>query len=174
MTDVTIQFEPYAEALMKALERFPRELPGRLARAMDAQNQFTVSHIQERYLNFPKHDPPVPAGLRHITGHLQRSARATRAVQDGHGVVSSIGSNVKYAAIHEFGGQTAPHKITAKGKALKFTAGGKLFLRKSVNHPGSVMPARRPFWRGIQDRLDDYRRALSAEVVALLKGGAAT
>lgn len=58
---------------------------------------------------------------------------------DGNSAV--VGSNIKYAAIHQFGGQTRPHVIKPRNKkALAF--GGKVV--KSVNHPGSNIPAR-PF-----------------------------
>lgn len=56
-----------------------------------------------------------------------------------------IGTNVVYAAIHQFGGQTPPRVIRPKHKkALAFTVGGQKVVRKSVRHPGSKMPAR-PF-----------------------------
>lgn len=52
-----------------------------------------------------------------------------------------IGSNKEYAAIHQFGGKTRAHTIRpVKAKALAF--GGTVV--KSVNHPGSNIPAR-PF-----------------------------
>lgn len=54
---------------------------------------------------------------------------------------AAIGTNVVYAAIHQFGGQTRPHVILPKNKqALAFN--GRVV--KKVNHPGSKIPAR-PF-----------------------------
>ena len=54
---------------------------------------------------------------------------------------AAIGSNKEYAAIHQFGGKTRAHTIRpVKAKALAF--GGTVV--KSVNHPGSNIPAR-PF-----------------------------
>ncbi|MCL2524611.1 MAG: phage virion morphogenesis protein [Betaproteobacteria bacterium] len=56
-----------------------------------------------------------------------------------------IGSNVPYAAIHQFGGTTRPHVIRPKDKkALAFGSKGKETVVKQVNHPGSKIPAR-PF-----------------------------
>ncbi|MGC4076279.1 MAG: phage virion morphogenesis protein [Rubrivivax sp.] len=52
-----------------------------------------------------------------------------------------VGTNVVYARIHQFGGQTKPHVIRAKNKKALYTPFGP---RKSVNHPGSKIPAR-PF-----------------------------
>ena len=56
-------------------------------------------------------------------------------------IVASVGTNIKYAAIHQFGGPTRPHVILHHNKkALAF--GGRVV--KKVNHPGSRIPAR-PF-----------------------------
>lgn len=52
-----------------------------------------------------------------------------------------VGTNLPYAAIHHFGGKTSPHVIKpVTAKALYFN--GR--FAKSVNHPGSEIPAR-PF-----------------------------
>jgi hypothetical protein len=59
----------------------------------------------------------------------------------------TVGSDRKYAAIHQLGGKTKAHVIRAKnGKALKIPGIG---FRKKVNHPGSNVPARPyfPFYR---------------------------
>ena len=73
---------------------------------------------------------------------LQDSGRLAASIvssSDNDGAV--VGTNVKYAAIHQFGGQTRAHIIRPRNKkALAF--GGKVV--KSVNHPGSNIPAR-PF-----------------------------
>lgn len=67
-----------------------------------------------------------------------------------------IGTNVEYAAIHQFGGRTAAHVIKPRHKkalywpgAGSFTSagrsGGGYFEEhpiRSVNHPGSKVPAR--------------------------------
>ncbi|MFZ6748524.1 phage virion morphogenesis protein [Undibacterium sp. Ren11W] len=73
---------------------------------------------------------------------LQDTGRLRDSIVGSHTDTSAtIGSNVVYAAIHQFGGQTKPHVIAAKnGKALKFN--GR--YAKKVNHPGSKIPAR-PF-----------------------------
>lgn len=90
------------------------------------------------------------------TGNLRKSI---------HGLSGSsyagAGTNVKYAAIHHFGGTTRPHEIfPVKAKAL-FWPGAKHPV-KSVKHPGSKIPAR-PFmmiqdedWIGIKETLAKY------------------
>ncbi|MEX3688867.1 phage virion morphogenesis protein [Paraburkholderia sp. BR14263] len=73
---------------------------------------------------------------------LQRSGRlASSIVQAFDATSAQVGTNLVYAAIQNFGGQTRPHTIAPKNaKALHF---GGIFAKK-VNHPGSKIPAR-PF-----------------------------
>lgn len=60
---------------------------------------------------------------------------------DATSATVGVAGHIKYAAIHQFGGKTRPHRIVAKNKkALAF--GG--VLARAVNHPGSNIPAR-PF-----------------------------
>lgn len=163
---IEIQFTEQAAAVLRKYERLPEAALRAIAAGMDEQNQFTVSHIQARYLSFPKGGPSVPHGLRVQSNRLRGSIRASKAVISGQSVTSSIGSNVKYAAIHEFGGRTPARVIKAKsGKALKFTVGGKIFLRKSVKHPGSVMPERAFIRNGMRDMAGDYRAVLSRKIL---------
>ena len=73
---------------------------------------------------------------------LQRSGQLAASIQTTYGNTTAVvGTNKVYAAIHQFGGKTKPHVIKAKnGRALSF---GGIVVR-SVNHPGSNIPAR-PF-----------------------------
>lgn len=80
----------------------------------------------------------APARLRK-SGTLAKSVRVISATDSG----MVVGSDRKYAAIHQLGGTTAAHIIRAKnGKALKIPGIG---FRKLVHHPGSKIPAR-PFF----------------------------
>jgi phage virion morphogenesis protein len=74
---------------------------------------------------------------------LQVTGRLASSITTAHtNNTAQVGTNVIYAAIHQFGGQTAPHTIAAKyAKALAWPGGG---FAKKVNHPGSKIPAR-PF-----------------------------
>ncbi|MCM8595367.1 phage virion morphogenesis protein, partial [Accumulibacter sp.] len=54
-----------------------------------------------------------------------------------------VGTDVVYAAIHQFGGRTAPHVIKPRNKKALAWPGIRHPVR-SVNHPGSLIPAR-PF-----------------------------
>lgn len=83
---------------------------------------------------------------------LQRSGGLASSIQqqfDQHNSV--VGTNKIYAAIQNFGGRTSPHVIRPKNKrALSF---GGIVVR-SVNHPGSEIPARE-FLRLTPDDLRD-------------------
>lgn len=54
-----------------------------------------------------------------------------------------VGTNVIYAAIHQLGGRTPPRVIRPRNKRALYWPGARHPVR-SVNHPGSVIPAR-PF-----------------------------
>ena len=69
-----------------------------------------------------------------LAASIVSSYMATRA---------TVGTNVVYAAIQQFGGKTAPRIIYPKNKKALFWPGAKHPVKK-VNHPGSVIPAR-PF-----------------------------
>lgn len=78
------------------------------------------------------------------SGNLRASIHGTvdQSATSVTGKVASSG-DVKYAAIHEFGGRTAAHDIMpTKAHALTFVMGGKNVFAKVVHHPGSVIPER--------------------------------
>lgn len=78
------------------------------------------------------------AGYRILQDSGRLAASITRSFDD---TTARVGTNLVYARIHQFGGRTKAHVIRAKNKKALYTPFGP---RKSVNHPGSVIPAR-PF-----------------------------
>ena len=73
-------------------------------------------------------------------------AQAIAAGVDGSTTDVSVrvgASDVKYAAIHEFGGTIPAHRIVPdKAKALEFVIGGKQAFAARVNLPTIAMPER--------------------------------
>lgn len=77
---------------------------------------------------------------------LVKSTRLRDSIAEAGPVVTDnsveVGTNVEYAAAHQFGARIPPHVITARpGSALNIPGVGP---RKRVNHPGATLPAR-PF-----------------------------
>lgn len=66
------------------------------------------------------------------TGALRRSLRAR--VEQG-GQVGHVETDLDYAPHAHY--PTRPHVIRAKGRALRWSTGGKTYFAKSVNHPGT-------------------------------------
>lgn len=108
---------------------------------------------------------------------FERKVRGGKILQDSGRLASSItqasdassaqvGSNLKYAAIHQFGGQTSAHIIRPRNKKALAWATGRHPV-KQVNHPGSKIPAR-PFLQltawdegEIGRAVEDYLRAVT-------------
>lgn len=87
--------------------------------------------------------------LNVVTGALRRSI-TDKVREDIHSVTGEVFSagDVKYAAIHEFGGKTKAHVIEPrKAEALAFMVGNKQVFARRVNHPGSVI-REKAFMRG--------------------------
>ncbi len=100
------------------------------------------------------------------TGRLRASifSEATQTDTSVTGRAASSG-DVKYGAIHEFGGKTPPHEIVAtKAQALSFVMNGKQTFFKSVHHPGSVMPERSFMRSALSDMKDEIIDSLNAGV----------
>lgn len=111
--------------------------------------------------------------LNRVTGRLARSiSHEVQVEQNGvYGRVFSSG-DVKYAAIHEFGGQTAPHVIyPKKAAALSFIgSGGNRVFAKKVNHPGSKMPERSFMRSALRDMSTEISIGLKTAVVNAVRG----
>ncbi len=129
-----------------------------LSKALDQENQLTITHVVLRYLSFPRTFPTQPTGLRVITGRLRGAARATQPrLLDGL-VSSSLGSFVKYAEAQEFGADIPSRPTRSKRPN---------WAKKHPTTKAFSITGRHMFWRGLQDRLPDYSQALSASILNL-------
>ena len=81
---------------------------------------------------------------KYVRNHkiLQKTGRLRNSITEASDNDSArVGTNVAYAAIQNFGGQTAAHMIYPRHKkALAWATGA--YPVKSVKHPGSRIPAR--------------------------------
>jgi phage gpG-like protein len=147
--------------------------------ALDATNEETVGVIQEQYLTGPR-----PEKLGVITNRLRRSIRRSAAQIVGESVLSSIGTNVEYAAIHEFGGTirrvtkpgTVRLRTDARGELQRNSRGGAIFASRKLKRARTVayqggqsyqieIPERSFIRRGLEDQAPAYTARLSAAIV---------
>ncbi len=185
MPTIKIGFTESAEKVLAGVKEFPAAMRRSVARSMDQQNLLTVSRIQQDYMSFPKDQPATLQGLRVITNRLRASVRASKTEISGDHITSAIGSNVKYAAIHEFGGVI--HRTVKPGSVrLRTNAAGDLLLQpgrrgavfaanrhkrvRTVQFVGgksydTTIPARAPIQKGIADRIEEYKGAVSEAIV---------
>lgn len=151
-----------------------------IAREIDLQNEFTIAHIQSKKLS----GPTSPTTLSVRTGLLRRSIRRTNAVVTATGAQGSIGSNVAYAGVHEFGFQGSvqvpehERKIvvgtatafTKSGKKKKIIVGGKTTV--SAHSRQMNFPARRFIFSSLEERAHAYSAGLGGAIMRFWKGGA--
>jgi phage virion morphogenesis protein len=110
----------------------------------------------------PAYGEMKEAGDKILTasGQLRRSMTHD---PDSSGV--TIGSDLEYAAIHQFGGKTKPHEIRARhAQALHFFMGQTEAFAKVVQHPGSVIPAR-PFLKFTDDDWADVAHIIEQHLM---------
>lgn len=136
--EVSSNAEEVAKRLLDQAAKMRQELKFTVFRALTLLEGEILQNLRGR------------SGLKVRTGNLLNSIGASKKVIDnGDTVEGEIGpQGVAYAAIHEFGGKTSPHRIDVRNRrALKFVgnAGADVFAR-FVNHPGSQIPAR-PYLR---------------------------
>lgn len=164
--ELRITLSPEAIAITRKVQTLPATALQAIAATFDEQNQYTLASLTRDYLSFPKQGPSVPIGLRVQSGLLRRSMQAAPAVIQGQRVTTGIGSNLKYAAAHEFGATIPAHTIKAKpGKALRFMIGERVIFAKEVKIPAITLPARAMVQRAIKDRLPKYGQAVSAAIL---------
>ena len=102
------------------------------------------------------------------TGALARAIVATiEATATGVAVTIATNGDVKYAAIHEYGGVIPPHEIVPdKAKALAFLLGGKQAFAARVNLPAVAMPERSYLRSSLAEMADEIRDGLSEAAMA--------
>jgi phage gpG-like protein len=106
--------------------------------------------------------------LQSRTGALAASIGVDGPTISGDQVVTTVfsGGGLKYAAIQEFGGVTAPHEILpSRAKALAFLVGGAQVFAKHVNHPGSHIPERSYLRSSLAEMAGQIESEMKAAVI---------
>ena len=106
--------------------------------------------------------------LKYRTGALAASigVKGPDIVDDT--VVTTVfsGSDLKYAAIQEYGGVTGPHQILpSRAKALAFMAGGEAVFARVVHHPGSHIPERSYLRASLSEMADQIETEMKAAAI---------
>ncbi len=151
------------QKLMATLSAMPNKIRDNLYKTV-----FSLALQLRKYIVVNKLSGQV---LNKQSGHLQQSIQEAVSQTD-HGVLGRVFSSgdVKYAAIHEFGGRIPAHIITPKnGKALRFMMNGKEVFAKSVNHPGSTMPERSFMRSSLRDMRPEIIAAMTKAVTEATK-----
>jgi HK97 gp10 family phage protein len=104
--------------------------------------------------------------LKVRTGSL-RSSINYQVAEDATSVTASVGTNIRYAGIHEFGGTQPGRQILPKrGRALAFEfAGGRRFFA-SVDRPAAHFPER----SFLRSALREMQPTIKAELETAVRG----
>lgn len=160
---IKITLTKEAQAAVEILRDAPDVILDTVRTALDLENQFTVSHIQEKFMS--KRGKQT---LGVVTNRLRGSLRASKAVIVGDQVVSSIGSNVVYMGVHEFGFD-GDVQVKAHTRTIESLFGKELDEPKTVNVRAHtrhlVVKKRAPIFRGTKQRQKHYRQSISQALV---------
>jgi len=189
-TQLKIQLTPDAEKAVAGMQTLPVRVVNYIAAGMNQENKLTMTHVQRAHLNGTGPFPPSEHKLGVRSGHLWQSVNASAAVIAGNTVDTAIGSNILYAAVHEFGArirmparqQTIRHRLDARGNLVKQFGNSNLLMfakkthkraRKTIVAVGEHiinMPERAPFRTGIQECAPNYTKTISAHIIEAWKG----
>lgn len=187
---VNIALTPEAVAVLEDVRMAPERIMPAVAKGMDQANLRAISYIQKEHLTGQGPFPVEEHKLGVRTGRLRGALWAAPTTVSGGQAESAIGDNVKYAAIHEFGG-SIHHKARTGTARLRTDRAGNLL--RQLNHPhlaifarGShksvrnvdytaaehevVMPERAPIRTGLQENLEEYVGIMSKAIVGASKG----
>jgi len=153
-----------ADALSERLQNAPAAIQSAL--------RTKAADLAERLRKHVTDDKLSGQVLNARSGALRASIAAEVDDQAGQ-VIARVFSagDIKYAAIQEYGGRTAPHDIVPdKAKALAFLAGGAPVFAKIVHHPGSQIPARSYLRSALADMGDQILAEFTAATLDALQG----
>jgi phage gpG-like protein len=147
-----------ADAVAAKLALAPDKIKAAVRRAVEASAAGVMAGAKAK----------VSDDILHVkTGRLRRSIHYSMGGTD-ETPSAVIGTNVEYAAIHEFGGQTRAHVIEAlNAKVLAFKGpSGDMVFAKRVHHPGSHMPER----SFLRSTLGEQAQSIKDRITLAIKG----
>jgi len=182
---IQLSLDSNAAQVVRQLGTFPERMQQEIAKALDYENEITVGQIQAKKLS---RRGPTTLGV--VSNRLRSSVRPTKAVVSPKSIESSIGSNVKYAGVHEYGfhGTVNVRGFTRRQTSNDLLAGGarrgfkarqkreKLqasgIARVKAHTRRMNIPARAYIRTTIEERRAAYGSAVSKAIVSAWEGGA--
>ena len=151
-TTIEIVIPPETQAKLAKFDKLPEEVPLAIKRGMDFALSVVRGRIQVQRLSGRGPYPPAEHRLGIVTQLLQRSLREEPAVITGGGdtVTASIGSDVFYGALHEYGWT---------GTVVR--GGGKPYTMR--------IPERAPVRAGLTENADYIGREIGASIDKLFE-----
>lgn len=140
-------------------------MPERLRAALTAKAGALAAELQGRI------QQKLSGGVLNVKSGALAESVGIRMVESSTGVAAYLftSPDVKYAAIHEFGGTIPPHQIVPdKAKALAFLAGGKLAFAARVNLPAIAMPERSYMRASLADMADTVEASMNDAVAGAI------
>jgi phage gpG-like protein len=154
-----------ADALAARLAAMPRILAANLAQAVERLSRALREDV-ERNLS--------GAVLQQRSGQLASSIEVA-VEQSGVSVTATLGTDVPYAAIHEYGGLIPARELLPRSaRALAFPWQGRQRFFKRVSLPAVEMPERSFLRSALEEAEPEIRAALTAAALAAASGKAAT
>ncbi len=137
------------------------QMPERVRAALSAKANALAADLQAKI-----QQKLAGTVLNAKSGALARSIIAT--IEESSVNVSvriAASGDVKYAAIHEFGGTIPPHEIVPnKARALAFAIGGKQVFAARVQIPTVTMPERSYMRSSLAEMADPIKEGLREAV----------
>lgn len=177
---IVIELDSNAAAILAALGRFTPAMQQSIARALDLENELSIGYMQANKLSLRS-----PTTLGVVSNRLRPSMRKSAAVVGETTVDSSIGTNVKYAAIHEFGFDGVVQVKQHKRRIIaydRYEKRGSRFIQtqsgiKGIVKPHSMhmrMPQRSFIRTTIEERRSNYSQSISAAISSAWNAGGAS
>jgi phage gpG-like protein len=155
-----------ALALRDSVSAALTDMPERARDALSAKANALAAQLEAKV-----QQKLAGAVLNARTGALARSIIAS--IEESSAAISvriATSGDIKYAAIHEFGGIIPPHQIVPdKAKALAFAVGGKQVFAARVNLPAVTMPERSYLRSSLAEMANAIREGLSQAVVEAME-----
>lgn len=181
---IKIELSAEAERILRHVTDMPETMLKDIAKGMNRGNALVVAKVQQERLTGIGPFPVAEHRLGVRSDRLRAALRGGDVTLGNGRAESSIGSDVKYAAIHEFGGRIH-HEARAGSVRLRTNAQGELLrqaghrhlavfasakhkrAREVVFESGAYdveMPERAPVRTGIREHLGEYGEMVSAAI----------